>query len=488
MAKPHCCSGTVLLIYVLLVLLAQCTHSIVSPSSRSSSTSRAYISRSSSPRVAGAWRCGSDCVRSRESDRSGWGGRASTSLGSLSLTVESCLRNDNGTTMPYLVPPTLNTLNSGGIGDSGVSGGSGGTDLSLLLGIRLQISPGVSLRSDLLDLRGAAQYAQIADSWEPGLAGLPQGRCELLSVRALGEEVVQAQWRVCFVPDPVLPLFYLGSAVPFWRITFYDLLDREKQRSAFNWLAFARFWGNLLRTGEMRLPHAVVLGTSEMRFRREVGEVGEEGQEGRVGETGKTGQAMEVGVAGQVWAEAGKETAVAVPETSTDTFAAPARAQPGSGGGLGGLAGAGAGAGAGPPLVTTYSLVSQRDSLKLVSSINSGVLQNRKLATDVLQYLDASKPPFLSQDDWNDLIIRYVKYSSVPGMKLFDIEGLEPEGAAPASTGSGGGSGISWRRAVARGARVSLAVGLLAVGLYYFEMTLFAPPTFDASQYMIDQH
>ena len=72
-----------------------------------------------------------------------------------------------------------------------------------------------------------------------------------------------------------------------------------------------------------------------------------------------------------------------------------------------------------------WILQSSKEKINLVRSVDSGVLKNRKLATDLLQFLDARKPNTVSLDDWNDLLISRINTKSIPGMGQFDIDGLE---------------------------------------------------------------
>ena len=68
-------------------------------------------------------------------------------------------------------------------------------------------------------------------------------------------------------------------------------------------------------------------------------------------------------------------------------------------------------------------LIKLKESLSLVKSINSGNLKNRRLVSDILEFLDSSRPSFINIYSWNNLLIDKIKYKSVPGMKQFDIDG-----------------------------------------------------------------
>jgi hypothetical protein len=69
--------------------------------------------------------------------------------------------------------------------------------------------------------------------------------------------------------------------------------------------------------------------------------------------------------------------------------------------------------------------MSSKEKINLVRSIDAGLLKNRKLATDLLQFLDSRKPSTVSLNDWNDVLVERVPTRGVPGMGQFDIDGLE---------------------------------------------------------------
>jgi len=74
-----------------------------------------------------------------------------------------------------------------------------------------------------------------------------------------------------------------------------------------------------------------------------------------------------------------------------------------------------------------YRLRSSTERLNLIRCVDQEVLKNRKLATDLLEFLDARRPPAIGLNDWNDLLTRRVNTRSVGGMGQFDIDGLEGE-------------------------------------------------------------
>eukprot|EP01041_Mallomonas_annulata_P004079 gene4079-8115_t len=73
----------------------------------------------------------------------------------------------------------------------------------------------------------------------------------------------------------------------------------------------------------------------------------------------------------------------------------------------------------------SWKLIQQIDKLNLIRSLDSGILKNRKLTLDLLEFVDAQKPPWEDLNRWNDVIVRRLNVGQVPGMKQFDIDGLD---------------------------------------------------------------
>mmetsp|Transcript_12074 Transcript_12074/g.18069 ORF Transcript_12074/g.18069 Transcript_12074/m.18069 type:complete len:223 (-) Transcript_12074:53-721(-) len=73
----------------------------------------------------------------------------------------------------------------------------------------------------------------------------------------------------------------------------------------------------------------------------------------------------------------------------------------------------------------TWVLIEHKERLPLVAMMANGLLQNRRMARDLVEFLDADKPNTLDVNEWNDVIVRNLNLKSVPGMGQFDIDGLE---------------------------------------------------------------
>lgn len=214
---------------------------------------------------------------------------------------------------------------------------------------RVCVSDDMRYSSDLLAVVGAQSYGALAAAWHTQtLPALARSRCSVLRVRALSESRALVSWNVSFVPESAASLVALLERAPGVRVSFFDTLSKIGVRSSFSWTALFRTLWRLASTGTVALPHAVILGSSDM------------------------------------------------------TFALSDEADPSS-----------------------LVLVKQRDSLSLVKSFDEGKLLNRKITYDLLEFLDASRPPFVEFGAWNSLMSARVDTGKIPGMGQFDIDGLE---------------------------------------------------------------
>jgi hypothetical protein len=180
------------------------------------------------------------------------------------------------------------------------------------------------------------------------------------------QNVIQVQWNVSFVPDSLISLVWFSRRIPFTKTVFFNVLNKEKIRSLFSWAAFGKFLERILCTGIILLPHAVIVGSTELSFK----------------ELDCVTDSSEKLLSSEV-----KDNLIKKQKT--------------------------------------WVLFSSKESINLVRSIDSGILKNRKLAADLLQFLDARKPANLDLSDWNDILLDRINTRSVPGMGQFDIDGLE---------------------------------------------------------------
>ena len=72
-----------------------------------------------------------------------------------------------------------------------------------------------------------------------------------------------------------------------------------------------------------------------------------------------------------------------------------------------------------PPL-----LVRHAERIALVPFFASGRARNRRVARDLISFLDGRRPPALGLSDWDDLRAERLNLRSVPGLGQWDIDGL----------------------------------------------------------------
>lgn len=248
----------------------------------------------------------------------------------------------------------------------------------------VRICKNVEFTTDLVRGEGAEEYAAMAQSWSEACATeLSEASTFVARVAMVRQNVVNIQWNVTYVPDALISLVWIARLIPGAKLSFFNVLDKERVRSSFSWVSFRLFLERILYKGVVLLPHAVILGSTELSFREEIGSGG--------------------------------------PDTSTASSGSDSIAEGTliNRGGLSSL----------PPKVQPnqriWTLTSSKEKINLVRSIDGGLLKNRKLATDLLQFLDARKPATVSLADWNDVLVDRINTRSVPGMGQFDIDGLD---------------------------------------------------------------
>lgn len=215
--------------------------------------------------------------------------------------------------------------------------------------------------------RGAAvDYARLCARW-PKVEDDELYRCvrRVNRCERLAANELVVRWETVFVPAKLRWLHDIGEAWPGVDVELYDILDKMGELSRFRWRSLILLFWNTARTGTMRLPAAKIESTSRLRF------VEERGAEGG--------------------AERGAE--------------------------------GGADAGA-----ATLTLAAHDETIDLIALVNDGSVRNRRICRDLLEFLDVRKPPATSLEAWDDRITDCVAWSEVPGMGMFDVDGLEEDG------------------------------------------------------------
>ena len=60
-------------------------------------------------------------------------------------------------------------------------------------------------------------------------------------------------------------------------------------------------------------------------------------------------------------------------------------------------------------IVVSRELVKHSERISLVSAVNSNRVLNRRMVRDLMEYLDAVRPPNLGINEWDDIIVRNLK-------------------------------------------------------------------------------
>ena len=219
-------------------------------------------------------------------------------------------------------------------------------EMSITPFFRNQISDTVKYKNDLYSSIGVANYKAVQSEFLTStLPGLANAKFSVNRISQLEANCVLVHWNVTFVSESTEAIALFFQTIPGVRLRFFDLLHKLSFRSSFSWLSLFKTFQRLIETGELILPHAVILGSSELRF------------------------------------------------SSTNEEA--------------------------------VYLVSQVDSLSLIRQYDQGILKNRKIFLDLLEFVDRSRPPFIDLDSWDDIVRARIIASTIPGIGQFDIDGLE---------------------------------------------------------------
>jgi len=276
--------------------------------------------------------------------------------------IEGCLRDDNGAPIPFLNPHIIDKVHSNPDEYASI----------------VELDDNIVIEDDIISLLGSQNYLTMIDVWTNNtMVELPEPVFAINRISKMEDDRVIVQWNVTYIPDAVEGIVSIGRAVPFWKVEFFNILDRASYTSSFSWMGLFKFLELLVFTGVMRLPHAVIQGTTEMKFRNIDSPYEDALEESRDSYTS---------------------------DSSTVISEEKKRILP-----------------------KIWRLVSHKESLALVQLMKRGSLKNRKLATDILEFVDTRRPPNYGLMHWNDAIAEKIPFRSVPGMRQLDIDGIEAE-------------------------------------------------------------
>ena len=72
-------------------------------------------------------------------------------------------------------------------------------------------------------------------------------------------------------------------------------------------------------------------------------------------------------------------------------------------------------------------LSSMEENLSLVNSVNSNRVRNKRIARDLLEFLDTRKPIGMDYKSYDEIVEAKVDIYSVPGMRALDVDGMEDQ-------------------------------------------------------------
>ena len=70
---------------------------------------------------------------------------------------------------------------------------------------------------------------------------------------------------------------------------------------------------------------------------------------------------------------------------------------------------------------------SMEENLSLVNSVNSNRVRNKRIARDLLEFLDTRKPIGMDYKSYDEIVEAKVDIYSVPGMRALDVDGMEDQ-------------------------------------------------------------
>ena len=72
-------------------------------------------------------------------------------------------------------------------------------------------------------------------------------------------------------------------------------------------------------------------------------------------------------------------------------------------------------------------LSSMEENLSLVNSVNSNRVRNKRIARDLLEFLDTRKPIGMDYKSYDEIVEAKVDIYSVLGMRALDVDGMEDQ-------------------------------------------------------------
>ncbi|GAB5354260.1 hypothetical protein AAMO2058_000104100 [Amorphochlora amoebiformis] len=295
------------------------------------------------------------------------------------------------------------------------------------LGEKESLSPEVVFRSECWDQNGGAEYLRSITEWNEALEGLPESTFALRRVSQISQTTVVAQWNITFIPPSLLGFTFLGRRLPGVEVRFIDILHRiEYPVTGFTWEKL-RYLLKCISRGFLPVPYAVIQGTTTFHFQR-----GYDSKEVKSKWSRMVTENIKSKAKSRAFERYSIETedmmnvrqrfqdrydeasnqiidrvfdALSEPQPSVATERSDSEAK----------------------IPMEYLLMRQSEELDLIPYLDAGRLKNRRIANDLLSFLDTRKPPVLSPYEWDNRVRQRCDVSEVPGMGPLDIDGLDPE-------------------------------------------------------------
>ena len=126
----------------------------------------------------------------------------------------------------------------------------------------------MSYESELFKCLGVENYITIGENHRAMKKSLSKYSYKLIRFSKLNDDKFISYWNVSYLPETTVSLVQIFSSFSNIPIIYFDLLDKEGYVSTFSWRALFKTLIKVIQTGNLCLPHAVILGSSEYHFKK----------------------------------------------------------------------------------------------------------------------------------------------------------------------------------------------------------------------------
>jgi len=299
------------------------------------------------------------------------------------------------------------------------------------------ISAEVGYDGPIWDQAGGKNYLRSALEWKRAFQSLPEANFNLCKVSQLSPTEVLVKWNCTWIPPSVLGFAAFGRVLPGIEIRMVDILHRAMfPVTGFTWKKLA-YLLKCLSKGFLPVPYAVIEGVTKLEFDKIEDADWEEAWGKADKEDASSGpksrafqkyafESEEMLQRRQNFQDKYDEVSNMVIDKVFDALSETPENSATS---------------ENVPLSSVdhgkYRLVRHSEDLSLLDLVRSSRLQNRRIAMDLLSFLDSRKPPSLDVYQWDNIVRERCDLSFVPGMGPLDIDGLDPEAQSSLLESSG---------------------------------------------------